>query len=561
MPPSRKKSATAKDEVIPDGEAPAPRPARKSNPSGSTGDGKARTQAGTATRRTTSTPKSNAVPLPEAFAPSGAGLSAAFVTSELAPLVKVGGLGEVSATLAQSLAALGVDVRFFLPYYRSIYDYGIETRKPPFHHITAALGGKIYDFEIRVSKLPGTGLPLVLVANDELFARPGVYTDPQTGEGYWDNGGRYLLFSKVVAQILARLAWKPDIIHVHDYQTALVPAFIRTDEAAHNALPASRTVLTLHNLAFQGAYHRDLYFMSGLPWEQFYPMSHMEFYGGFNFMKTGIEFADHVTTVSPRYATEIQSSPEYGQGLEGVLSHSRGKLTGILNGIDTNEWDPATDKQIVSNYSSGKMRGKQTCKRDLARTMGLDDGEDRPLIGMVSRLTDQKGFDILLEALDDLVVLGVNLVILGQGQDWIRNGLNTAMERHPGRIALRFDFSEKLAHRIQAGADMLLVPSRFEPCGLTQMHAMRYGTIPIVRDTGGLSDSVKDCHASPGEGTGFKFGPYDALSLLMTVRRALAVKLNKTQWSAMQARAMAQDFSWHHSALQYLEIYKKLTGK
>lgn len=471
------------------------------------------------------------------------------VSAEAAPFSKVGGMGDVVSELSRALRSEGVDVRSVTPLYRSNKDLELRRlgRLSPISIGSRDYAGTVYADS---SRKPSAN---VFIENSDFFDRPGVYADPESGEGYSDSFERFLFFSLACLQFLTRSNWKPHILHCHDSHTALIPAYLRLDNSHLRPKPLPN-VLTVHNLQYQGVSGGDSFSLTGLDSALFSLGGPFEYFGDLNMMKAGISFADCVTTVSPRYAREIQSE-EYGCGLHGVLRERRDSLRGILNGIDVEVWDPSADPLIYAPFSSQDLSGKSLNKRRLQEDCGLPLRQDVPLLGMVSRLTEQKGFDLVLELREQLADRDLQLIVLGQGERRYREPLRELAAQLPDKFCLRYEFSEQLAHRVQAGCDMLLAPSRFEPCGLTQMHAMRYGTVPVVRHTGGLADTVEDFDPQGGEGCGFKFYEYSSRALLDCIERASSCWRDAALWRELQARAMALDFSWQTSAQRYRDLY------
>jgi starch synthase len=407
------------------------------------------------------------------------------------------------------------------------------------------------------------GVRVLAVAADRYFDRPYLYGEP-IGD-YADNARRFAFFCRAALAAVDALGLAPDVLHCHDWQTALVPAYLRGgivegDGAARarEHLGSAAVVLTLHNVGYQGTFPASDFAATGLP-RALFSVDGVEFHGRVNLLKGGIRFADHVTTVSPGYAREIRLA-EQGAGLEGVLATRAGDLTGILNGIDERIWDPAGDRLIVANFDADRLDAKAANKTALLNELGLP-RRDGPLLGVVSRLSAQKGLDLVLEALPSIMELGGQLVVLGSGERNIEMAFRDAVGAYPDRLAVRLAYDETMSHRIQAGADLLLVPSRFEPCGLTQLYALRYGTLPVVRRTGGLADTVVDVGAFPDEGTGFLFTEPRPGALMSAIRRAFDLYGNREKWRNVQRQAMKQDFGWRASAGRYQELYRELVDK
>ncbi len=480
------------------------------------------------------------------------------VTAELWPLAKVGGLADMVGSLAGALGRIGHDVRSAIPRYRDLVE-----RVPPGLRET---GTREVSFVVRhgrvsarVVRVEGEDLPspVDLVAHDT-FDRPGIYLDPATRRPYEDNGLRWAIFCRAVHAAVGSDGWVPDVVHAHDHQTALVPALLRWAKLPGRLARRPATVFTIHNLGYQGIEPPSWAELSGLPRGLEYAAGPIEFHGQVNLMKMGIVASDRLTTVSPRYAEEIRASGEFGAGLEGVLAGRADRLSGILNGIDGSVWDPGSDPHLPFRYGPESLAGKGKVAAALRRELGLDDSRPRaPLVGMVTRLASQKGIDILLPVLDRILDDGVQMVILGSGDERYESALREAARRRPGRMAFRTGHEEELAHRIEGGADMFLMPSRYEPCGLNQMYSLRYGAVPLVRAVGGLADTVVDLDEDPERANGFVFRAYEPAELLKTVRRAVRIWRDRGLWRALVLRGMAADFSWERSAGRYEEVYRE----
>jgi starch synthase len=466
-------------------------------------------------------------------------LNVLFIAPECAPLTKTGGLGDVCAALPAALRDMGVDARVLMPGYTEVLRHtgGRELAR------VTALG---FDVRLLAATLP-SGVPLLVLDCPPLYVRSGGPYLAPSGEDWPDNALRFGVLSRVAALVgsaASPLRWKPHVVHGNDWPCGLAPAYLHFERGARAA-----SLITIHNLAFQGNFDAALRERLGLPPESF-GIDGVEFYGRLSFLKGGLAYADAVSTVSPTYAAEIQGEA-LGCGLDGLLRHRSGALTGILNGIDTAEWNPAIDPHIARNYDAATLERKGANKAALQRRFGLAVDPDAPLIGQVGRMTEQKGSDLVLEAGEALAGLG-QLAILGSGTRAYEQGLSQLAGRHPGRVAVRIGFDEELAHMVEAGADLFLMPSRFEPCGLNQMYSQRYGTPPVARATGGLSDTIQDGV------TGFLFGPARADALAGAVRRAIALRTDADAWRAMQRAGMARDFSWSAAARRYAGLYQRL---
>jgi len=472
------------------------------------------------------------------------------VTPEAVPFVKTGGLGDVAGALPRALARLGHRVTVVLPRYRTA-----SGSSGPIDEFPQRLGG--FERRVRIfeeSLVPGVSA--LLVDCPDLYDRSGVYAEGMTD--YPDNPLRFGFLCMTALTSAARRSQRPSIFHAHDWPTGLLPLYLRTHYANHPVLAGVASVFTIHNIAYQGIFPAEWLPGLDLGWELMHPEG-MEFWGHISLLKAGLNFSDLITTVSRRHAKEIVT-PEYGFGFEGILQRRKDRLVGVLNGIDQDVWNPETDPYLPEPYSASDLRGKATAKRVLLETMGLPTDEAalaRPIIGMVSRLVDQKGFDLLERAAGDLLRFDVSYVLLGSGAPEHESFWRDLASKYPGRVAVRTGFDEPLAHLIEGGADLFLMPSRYEPCGLNQMYSQRYGTVPVVRATGGLYDTVRNYNERTGEGTGFRFDEYDPVALVKAVARALKTFTRKDDWHALQLAGMAQDFSWDVSAVEYVKVYKR----
>ena len=481
------------------------------------------------------------------------------VSSEVAPFSKTGGLADVAGSLPPALSARGHDVRVISPRHRCVDDEKFHLL-PILGDIRVSLPAGEFAAGIMKTVLPGCHkVPAYFVQNQEFFDRDGLYQ--MAGEDYPDNHLRFAFFCKAVVWFLKGIDWIPDIIQCNDWQSALLPVMLRTDPdmLADGALQRARVLLTIHNLAFQGVLDREQAAQVGIGPSLFHPAA-LEFYGKANVLKGGLVFADALSTVSPTYAREIQT-PEFGCGLDGVLRERADQLTGILNGIDYAVWNPETDPHLPEKYGPRKMAGKKACKAALQHAAGLKPDETAPLAGIVTRLDSQKGIDLVVAALDEIVATGLQVVILGTGAPEYHDLLTKAARRHKGRLSVNLRFDDAFAHLIEGGADMFLMPSRFEPCGLSQLYSLKYGTIPVVRATGGLADSITDAttqSVESGDGTGFVFINYTTLGLASAVNRAVADFRVPTIWKRIVRNAMGRDFSWDASAAKYDQLMHKI---
>jgi starch synthase len=477
-----------------------------------------------------------------------------YATPEFAPWVKTGGLGDVAGALPAALRRLGIDARVVLPGYRAVMSRMSGSRKVAAVESLA----RIPAADLIEAVLPGD-VPGWVVANPALYDRDGGPYLDASGRDFQDNALRFGLLSRAAAWFADpgnRVGWSPDLVHANDWQTGLAAAYCAL-------LPGygKPNVVTIHNLAFQGVFDPHWVADLGLPARAF-AMEGVEYYGRMSFLKAGLFYADAITAVSPTYAEEIQREPG-GMGLQGLLAHRRDALTGILNGIDTSAWNPATDRRIACAYDATRLDDKRENKRALQAEIGLAPGDDAFLLGAIARLTGQKGIDLVAEIAPSLAALPAQLVVLGTGDAALEQRLRDLARFHPGRIATVIGFDDALAHRIEAGADAFVMPSRFEPCGLNQMYSQRYGTPPIVHATGGLADSVVDCTPATlaaGTATGFAFHAPTAAAFLAAVERARAAWLDRPLWRQLQRNGMGRDFGWEGAAAQYATVYERVLG-
>jgi starch synthase len=465
-----------------------------------------------------------------------------FCVSEAVPFAKTGGLADVAGALPAALRRNGLDVRVVMPLYRGIAREGLR----PVHQVHTMIGGQAVGATVWQGAFP-SGTPVYFVDASPLFDRAGLYGEG--GKDYDDNLLRFALFSQA-AVTLSEESWRPDLVHCHDWQAALVPAYLRL---RRDPMP---TLFTIHTLAYQGLFPAEQFPLTCLP-DDWYSMHGVEFFGRVNVMKAGLVWAHVLSTVSETYAREIQTE-EYGMGLDGLMRARSADLFGVLNGVDYREWDPAVDTHIAAHYTAADLSGKARCKTALQQEVGLAERPYAPLIGTVARLVTQKGFDLVTAALEQIVGMGAQLVVLGTGEPAFEEAFRAASARWPQHVRAVIGFDNGLAHRIEAGADMFLMPSRFEPSGLNQLYSLRYGTVPIVRRTGGLADSIVD--ATPealdqGRANGFVFEEYSASALAAAVSRALAAYRDPGAWRRLQQAGMRADFSWERAAERYRGLY------
>jgi starch synthase len=478
-----------------------------------------------------------------------------FATSEISPFSRAGGLADVSQALPKVLARMGHEVFVATPKYRQA------------RNVKSSLKPLDISLEVPISFMKKSArvfqanledrVTVYLIGQDDLYDREGLYGN-EYGD-YQDNAERYIFFSRAVLELCLTLKLKPDIVHCNDWQTGLVPVYLKTLYADDPSLRSTASLFTIHNLGYQGLFwHYDLH-LTGLGWELFTPGA-LEFFGKLNLMKGGIVFADILNTVSPSYREEILTQAN-GFGLEGVLKTREDDLYAVLNGVDSQVWDPAKDPLLPVSYTPSTLGNKKICKTHLQELFHLKKRGEPPIIAIISRLLDRKGLDLVSQIFPRLMELDLQIILMGQGVDQYQSWATEMVEKYPGLVGLEMGYNEPLAHQIQAGADILLMPSRYEPCGLDQLYALKYGTIPIVRAVGGLEDTVEDYDSSKDQGTGFKFKEYEWEKLIQTIQRALSVYRDKPRWQHLIQRAMSQDFSWEKSAAQYELLYQKAMKK
>jgi starch synthase len=428
--------------------------------------------------------------------------------------------------------------------------------------IPIALNKKVFRANVQSSFLSNNHVKVQVyfLENKALFGRSGLYIHPDTKKDYPDNDERFIFFCRGVLETLKRLGWQPDVIHCNDWQTGLIPAYLKTLYKDDLFYRSTKTVFTVHNMAYQGVFPKSSFPKTSLP-EKLFGEDGVAAHGNLNLLKSGLIFADAITTVSEKYAEEIRLSKEYGCGLEDVVNKRKDDLTGILNGIDYTVWNPAVDAFIPHQYDYRNIDLKLEDKKALLAKMKLNYKEHVPVVGIISRLADQKGFDLIGEVIGNIMDLDLQLVVLGTGEKRYHDLFERLARKYPEKIAIQLSFNNELAHLIEAGADMFLMPSRYEPCGLNQLYSMKYGTVPIVRATGGLDDTVEDVNPERGTGTGFKFSNYDSGELLKTLRRAVDLYGKHTLWRKIVKNGMSKDFSWEASARKYLHLYRSVTKK
>ncbi len=482
-------------------------------------------------------------------------------TSEAVPFSKTGGLADVCGSLPIELARLGHNPAVILPAYRQTRYCGLPI-EPMGIDFIVPIGSKTVTGHLLRSTLPGGQVPVYLVQQDQYYDREELYRSD--GKDYIDNCERFVFFSRAVMEAIRLLKFPVDVIHANDWQTGLVPAYLQIEYRGMPGYEQIASLFTIHNLAYQGKFwHWDM-LLTGLDWEYF-NWHQMEFHGKLNLMKTGLTFADSISTVSPRYAEEIQSAP-FGCGLEGVLHQRRDVLSGILNGVDAKQWNPVSDPHLPVNYGPDSVgQNKPICKAALQKEFGLPEREDVPLVGLIGRLCDQKGFDLVVEVIRERVEeMDLQWVVLGTGEPKYHELLQSLADRFPRKVAVRLEFSNPLAHRIEAGADLFLMPSRYEPCGLNQLYSLKYGTVPVVRATGGLADTITDTNEdtlAAGTANGFSFQEYSASALSETLNRASSAYSQPEVFNQLKATGIRQDWSWTHSAGQYEQLYEQTIAR
>jgi starch synthase len=477
-------------------------------------------------------------------------MNIAFAASEGVPFSKTGGLADVVGALPRALAALGHQVSVYLPRYQQtkLSDPATVVRS-----VTVPFDDE-YRFASVVSGGSQGGVKFYFVEYPPYFDRPALYGTPAAD--YPDNAERYALFSRTVLEA-SKILGVPQIFHCHDWQSALIPVLLRTIYGEDPAFRDVGTVFTIHNMGYQGLFAPDTLPLLMLPWDLF-TITNMEFFGQVNFLKGALTYSDYVTTVSKKYSQEIQTA-EYGFGLEGVLRGRASTVTGILNGVDYEEWSPETDRFVAAKFSPQDLAGKMKDKQDLLAAFGVKKADPKlPVIGIVSRFAAQKGFDLIAQVADRLAREEMILVILGSGDKAYEDMFARLSKQFPNKIAVKVAYDNAIAHKIEAGADMFLMPSRYEPCGLNQIYSLKYGTVPIVRATGGLDDTIEPWDARTGKGTGFKFGDYNGESLLLSVKHALKAFQDQTSWQVLMRNGMGKDFSWSASAREYGKIYERV---
>ncbi len=480
------------------------------------------------------------------------------VSSEAGPYARTGGLGDVLGALPGDLARQGHEIKVVVPGYGTIdrKQFGISRHGRPF---AVKIDGNVVSTMLERAEPAKSGAEYLFVDNQAFFGRPEFYVDPKTGEDYVDNDLRFAFFARATLEAMKAIDWRPDVIHAHDWQAALVVVLLKSVYKDDPFFADCKTVFTIHNLGYQGLFEEKRYKKLGLPEELMYAMTGaLEFYEKSNFLKGGLILADKITTVSERYAEEIQSDDEFGCGLEGVLADRSEDLIGIVNGVDYALWSPQKDKKIPSKFNLSNLSGKRTCKVELMGKAGLPIRDKVPLVGMVTRLTSQKGVDLLVEAAEEVFDMDLQMIILGNGDEEYHEALKQLEVEYPDRLKVYLEFNDELAHSIVAGSDIYLMPSKYEPCGLNQLYALKYGTVPVVRKVGGLADTVVDYDADTGTGTGFVFEEYTAEAFVEGLKRAVELFKRRQLWVKLLKAGMRQDYSWKSSASKYSALYDSL---
>jgi starch synthase len=480
-------------------------------------------------------------------------LNVVIVVSEAVPFAKTGGLADVAGSLPKALAKVGAKPTLIMPYYKEVSRGGFGEKRVG--RVDVPVGANSVTTTVYGTKIPDTNIPVYFIGHDPYFYRDGLYQE--RGIDYADNAERFTLLCRGALELMIHERIKPGCLHLHDWQTGLIPVYISEHYAAD--FGDTGTLFTIHNTGYQGNFDKKYFPITNLAWNRF-QINDMEFFGQFSFLKAGIVHSDLISTVSERYAEEIQT-PEFGFVMDGVLRQRRSDLHGVLNGIDYTTWNPKTDAHLAAPFTAEDIKGKAACKHALEQENGFRHEPKTALVGIISRLADQKGFDIIVDGIDSILQLPCRYVLLGTGDRKYHRLFEEVAKRHPKKFSAHLLFDEGMAHRIYAGADMILMPSRYEPCGLGQMIAMAYGTVPVVRGTGGLADTVTDGDASKREGVGFAFERYTARAMVEAMERAIVAYEAPRRWRGIMRRAMGKDFSWERSAREYLKLYRAARRK
>ncbi|RMD51501.1 MAG: glycogen synthase GlgA [Ignavibacteria bacterium] len=482
----------------------------------------------------------------------------AYISSEIYPFAKTGGLADVAGSLPLALSKNGCEVKLFMPHYSVIDNKKFNIKKLNLPLPGIKMGNEDVKFSVYHCKLANSEVECYFIHNDNYYKREEIYTEDE------DEADRFIFFSKAVMELIVALNWSPDILNVNDWQASLVSYYLNVKYSQNELFQNTRSVLTIHNIGYQGIFNKTKLTVADIQKELYYPGGPAEYYEDVNFLKLGILYSDLINTVSRTYAEEILTA-EFGAGLQGVLLERRSEIFGILNGIDENVWDPKKDKFIKKKYSFDTIENKVENKKQLAKEMGFKFNAGTPVIAMVSRMATQKGFDILIDTFPYLLEENAVWVILGSGEEEYENFFRNAAIENPDKVFVHIGYNDKLAHLIEAGSDIFLMPSHYEPCGLNQMYSLKYGTVPVVRKTGGLADTVFDWDEMKAygnyEGNGFSFEEYNGFALNDAVKRALQYFELKEVWRTLQNNGMSMDFSWNKSAIKYLALYRNALGK
>ncbi|HED10301.1 MAG TPA: glycogen synthase [Caldithrix abyssi] len=485
-----------------------------------------------------------------------------YLASEVTPFARAGGLGDVTGALPKALKDLNQEIRIMMPKYKFINERKYVLREViRLRNIPVTIDGRTEYANVKSAFLPESKVQIYFIEVADFFNKPGIYHDPHTNEPYEDNAIRYAFFAKAAMETLKTLSWQPDLIHCNDWQTAYVPVYLKTLYQGEDFFKGIKTVYTLHNLTNQGDFDKSIAKQIDFDENEVKEDGMFGKDSKLNLTKAAIYFSDFITTVSENYADEIIERDDIGYGFGKLLEEKGEFFEGILNGVDYTVWTPEKDKALPTKYSFEEIEGKEENKKALLMRLGLEYREGRPLLGMISKLTEQKGIDILIEALPELMKLDVQLCIMGEGDPEIAETLMEAQKTYAGLLSINVTYDDKIAHLIEAGADIYLMPSKYEPCGLNQIFSLRYGTLPVVSPIGGLLDTVEDYDPTIEDGTGFIMEKLDAPSLVEATKRAIALYKDKEKLRAVQKQIMAEDFSWDISAKRYLDIYKRVTGE
>lgn len=485
-----------------------------------------------------------------------------YLASEVAPFAKAGGLADVTGALPKSLKSLNQEIRLMLPKYKFINERKYILREViRLREIPVTINGKTQIANVKSAFLPESKVQIYFIDIGDYFNRPGIYNDPNTNKPYPDNAERFAYFSKAALETLKILSWQPDVIHCNDWQTSFIPVYLKTIYQSDSFFSGIRTVYTIHNLTSQGAFSKETSPLIDFDESQTREGGMFNKDGQLNLTKAAIYFSDFITTVSETYAEEIIRDDKIGFGFGNLLDEKGDKFEGILNGVDYAVWSPERDKFIPSRYSAGDLSGKAENKKALCMRLGFEYKETTPLLGMISKINEQKGFDLIIEALEELLKLDLQISIHGEGDKELIMKLTDLAKKNPLKLSLNLTYDDKVAHLIEAGSDIFLMPSRYEPCGLNQIYSLKYGTIPIVSAVGGLFDTVDSIDEETNEGTGYIIENLTSKEIVKTVKRALLLFKKKEKWSELQKRVMSEDFSWEISAKRYLDIYERVINE